>query len=140
MINIDISDRTYGELLGSLVGFVVLLTGNAQRIKHETLKRTGIRVEGTVVEIKEKPRRNLNFNKPPTYYPVISFETIDSIPIVKDHDIFSSYPSAYAPWDKVTVLYDPTNPDTFTVEDLSNRLIGPLIMLIGIAVIAIAII
>lgn len=140
MINIDISDRTYAELLGLLGGVVLLLTGNAQRAKHNKLTRTCIRVEGEVVEIKATRRRNLDFREKPNYYPVIRFETKELTPIIGEHDVFASSPSVYRLWEKVNIIYDPVDPQNFTVDNASTKLAGLVSTLIGALMLIAAII
>ncbi|WP_166727674.1 hypothetical protein [Mucilaginibacter gilvus] len=51
-MNIDISDRTYAELMAVLIGLTILVYGNGRRTRFGRLLKNGIRVEGEVIEIK----------------------------------------------------------------------------------------
>nr|WP_294943294.1 DUF3592 domain-containing protein [uncultured Mucilaginibacter sp.] len=133
MINIDISDRTYGELLGAIAGLYTLVLGNGKRAQFSKLLRTGIRVQGQVVEIKVKRWSWGTNSRQARFYPVIHFKTVDSGPISGDYDLFASNPSAYALWEKVEVVYDPANHKNFMLDNFSSKMIGFVFMLLGLA-------
>ncbi|TFF37303.1 DUF3592 domain-containing protein [Mucilaginibacter psychrotolerans] len=134
MINLDISDRTYCELFGAIAGLFVLVYGNGKRVQFNKLLKNGIRVQGKVEEIKIKRWSWITNNRQATFYPVIYFKTIDSGPISADYDLFASNPSAYSLGEKVEVVYDPTNPRNFMVDNLSSKMVAPLLLLAGAAV------
>jgi len=136
MFNIDISDRTYFELLAATGGLYLMVYGNGKRSQHARLIKKGIRVAGEVVDIKIKSRPGMS----PDYYPVIRFDTIDKGPYKADYDFTASNPCLYKLWETVTVVYDPADHTNFTVDNNSSKYAGALMMLMGIAVIAAAII
>lgn len=76
MVNIDISDRTYFELLAVLGGLFLTVYGNGKRSQHGKLLKNGVKVEGEVIDI--KPKRG--GRGAPNYHPVIRFDTIDKGP------------------------------------------------------------
>jgi hypothetical protein len=140
MFNIDISDRTYIELVGVLGGLFTAVYGNGKRAQFSKLLKNGIRVEGEVVEIKTRHWSSDAESIQEMYYPVIHFETIDSGTVAGDYELLSSNPPAYKLWEKVNVIYDPADYKNFMVDNVSTRLFGFVILVLGVAAVLAAII
>lgn len=140
MLTIDISDRTYGELFGTIAGLYMLVLGNGRRVQFNKLLKNGIRVQGKVEEIKIKRWSWGTNNRQVRFYPVIYFKTVDSGPISADYDLFASNPSVYALGEKVEVVYDPANHRNFMVDNLSTKTVAPLLLLAGAAVLSASVI
>jgi hypothetical protein len=138
-MNIDLSEKNYAEILGALAGLYCLVYGNGFRSKYQMLLKRGIRVKGEVIEIKAKTNWSSVDGFSTTYYPVIRYVTNHG-PIVGKYDLISSNPSVYEQWEAVSVIYDPFNDKNFIIENTSSNISGPLLMVIGFAVIVAALV
>lgn len=139
VMNIDLSEANYAEILGTLTGLYCLVYGNGLRSKYQKLLERGVRVEGEVIEIKAKTGWTANNRFMPTYYPIVRFVT-DNGPIAEKYDVFSANPSIYKQWEVVSVIYDPLDNKNFILENTSSKVAGPLLMLIGFGAIITALV
>ncbi|AMR32758.1 hypothetical protein A0256_15670 [Mucilaginibacter sp. PAMC 26640] len=139
MFHIDISDRTYFELLVALGSLCIFIYANGKGMQQNRLLKNGIRVQGEVIEIKETRWDGTRYGTP-SYYPVIRFETSSSTAVTGDYDIFCSNPSAYKLNEKVEVFYDPIDHENFTVNNLSSKLAVAVILIVSSVVFSAAVI
>jgi hypothetical protein len=138
-MNIELRESNYAELLGALLGVYCMVYGNGFRSKYQRLLKHGVRVNGEVIELVEKAGWGINNRYSPTYCPIIRYVT-DNGPVAEKYDIVSSNPSIYKQWETVSVIYDSSNHKNFILENTSSKISGPLLMLIGFAVIITALI
>lgn len=110
-----------------LFGAVFIMIATIFLFKWRKMTHTGIRTEGTIVELQRRKNSRSTF-------PVVSFQTIGNISITKVPD-FSSFPAKIKVGDKVRVIYNPNDPNDFVVESGPARSIG--FLLIGLALIII---
>jgi hypothetical protein len=128
-MNIDLSEANYIEIFCVLMGTYCVVYGNGFRGKFKKLLKGGVRVEGEVIEIKTK-----GWGEDTTYYPVRRYVT-NKGPVAGKYDIVSSNPSIYEQWETVSVVYDPKDHENFILENTSSKISGPLLIVIGFAVI-----
>jgi hypothetical protein len=133
-MNIDLSEANYAEILGALIGIYCMIYGNGFRSKYQKLLRRGLRVEGEVIEIKAK-----GWGKTPTYYPIVRYVTNNGS-MAEKYDVISSNPSIYEQWETVSVIYDPLDNKNFILENASSKAAGPLLIIIGFAVLTTALV
>ncbi|AXY73726.1 DUF3592 domain-containing protein [Paraflavitalea soli] len=110
-----------------IFGAVFMLIPLVFLFKWRKMNNTGIRTEGTIVEFQR--RKNAR-----SAFPVVTFQTIGNISITKVPD-FSSFPTKVKVGDKVSIIYNPDDPNDFIVESGPGRSIA--FLLIGLALIII---
>ncbi len=89
-----------------------------------TLQTEGTTTTGTVVRLNEQSDGEGGCC---TYVPVIDFNVNDQVYTFEGDN--ASYPPAYAVGEQVSVLYDPTNPNTAQIDSLFERWAFPVIII-----------
>jgi hypothetical protein len=130
----NLSEADYTEILGTLIGAYCMIYGNGLLSKSKKLTKRGVRVEGEVIEIKTK-----GWGEDITYYPIVRYVT-DKGPIAEKYDVVSSNPPIYSQWETVRVIYDPLDNKNFILENTSSKVAGPLLIVIGSAIIIAAVV
>jgi Protein of unknown function (DUF3592) len=116
----------YTQLIALFLGIIFIIIGYSQRKKISELIKIGKSAEGVVMRVVYDPDPNFSAN----YYPVIRFVTADKEWITKQHDVGGEL-NAYNEGDKLTIIYDPKNPENFIIDDTRSKLIVPLFIVIG---------
>lgn len=104
-----------------VIGIAFIAGGNLRDKKYKKLLKTGKQADGVIFELATTHQGNID-------YPVIRFVTDKQEWITKTADIALS---SFKEGDKVTVLYNPANPDDFTIKSATSSLINPLFIIIG---------
>jgi hypothetical protein len=115
--------------IGFLSGLIVFIIGNYKRNQYKKLMTTGVKVEGTVVDIIESQSSSTQSNSV-IYHPVISYKTLDGEVENRKYGIGTN-PCPYKIDDKVKVIYDPADIRTFIMDDKITKFAGPFIMIAG---------
>lgn len=105
--------------------------GYGKQSERKKLLSRGIKAEGRVIEL----ILNRSHNSADTYSPVIKFETVDKECVVQEYDI-NGTSEKYRMGDNVTVIYEAGNARHFIVDNKSTRLLGPVFISVGLALIA----
>ena len=103
----------------TLAGCLVILIGRYMFIRGRKLSANGIKTEGVVIDL----RINSDGR-----FPVVKFNTLSGDEIIRE--------SNYSAGDehiggKVKIIYDPDNPESFTINDMGGEVIGPVVILLG---------
>ncbi len=87
--------------------------------KRRRLAAAGIEVEGEVIDLKFVYDNFTDSNVAQSaglYHPVIQFLTLQNQQITHKY-AQGRYPAAYRIGDKVTIVYDPAEPSSFTIKE-----------------------
>ncbi|CAN5181519.1 hypothetical protein BH09BAC6_BH09BAC6_02840 [soil metagenome] len=116
-----------------LLGFGIVFTvfGIVKYRVREKLFKRGIRVKGLIVEIEAVVDSTINTS----YYPVVQFNTLENESLRERYNLGFN-PSAYKQGDTVNIIYNTENPKQFIIDDKDTRVIGPVLIGIGLAIIA----
>ena len=126
---------SYDELILLAGGVFLVVWGNWKQTERKKLQTTGIKADGTVIEIKTNSRSgNISIGMP-----VVKFETLDNEWITKEYGVGSST-LRYKIGDSVDIIYDASDANHFIIDNKQTRLLGPVVMGVGIALIISAII
>jgi hypothetical protein len=124
-------------LVLGVIGAIFTLIGAIMFDRRKKLMKTGIQVEGIVFSIEHEIRSNDSMG---LNYPVIRYLTLQNEWITKKHDIGISGTSSYKEGDSVTVIYDPNDNCSFTLNDTSSKIMPFIFLLIGAAMLGGAIV
>lgn len=125
----------YDELILLAGGAFLVVWGNWKKTERTKLLSSGIKAEGTVIEIKTNP----SSNNVSVGTPVIKFETLNNEWITKEYG-FGSSTLRYKIGDSVDVIYDASDAKHFIIDNRQTQLLGPVVMSVGLALIIGAII
>lgn len=118
----------YDELIMLAGGVFLAVFGYGKQAERKKLLSTGIRIEGTVIEIK----RSSGSDDVGT--PVIKFETLNKEWITKEYGISSST-VRYKIGDSVDVIYDAADAKHFIIDNKPTQWLGPVFISVGLALI-----
>lgn len=110
------------EIAIALVGFCFLIIGIHKSKKSSDLKNNGIKVEGVIYSLEQDRRSGI-------YYPVVRFRTKENRWITKKLN-FGTNPPQYAEGEKVSVLYDPDDPENVDFDSSFNLTVAPALFII----------
>jgi len=109
------------------IGFIGLGMYLGRATSH--LLATGVRAEGQVVSMESSSSSNNSY----TYYPVVAFDA-GSAGRMRFKDRFGSNPPSYSTGQKVTVIYDPANPQTASIDHGIGNWLGSVLSVSGGAI------
>lgn len=117
-------DRIVLVAILMLFGADFLYSGIREHQIGYWLYKQGKRIEGRIFKIvrKKKGRHGV-------YYPVINFQLGDKV-IVKELSIGSGFGLKYKRGNKITVVYDPDNPEDCEIKDQFRLITMPLIQFV----------
>ena|ERR1700759_4216703 len=126
---------SYAIILPAVLGLAFSIVGYLKMKEVKKLKKSGIRVDGTVFSIEfEPPTYSSSGNSNSgLYYPVIRYVTREKEWVTKKYEV-GHYPGKYNEGETVPVLYDPGNINEFIVDDNSSNIMQVLFWA-GIAII-----
>jgi hypothetical protein len=122
----------YHELIVLFVGIILVVIGFNQKNKISKILNVGISVEGVVMRTERDPSPRSSM-----YYPVVRFVTADKEWITKQYDVGGQL-NAYKEGDKLTVVYDPKDPENFIIDNTRSKILGPLFIAIGVVAVLLA--
>jgi len=123
--SITMSNEILKLLIVGLIGAALMIFGNYKHAQRIRLVASGIRTEGTVLSIEESFHDQIA-----TYYPVISYTTLQNETFIKQYSIGVSN-NTYKPGDSVSIIYDAKNNNEFIIDNQIAKLSGPIIAMIG---------
>ena len=106
-----------------LFGSIFMISGLASFIYNYSLLSKGTLVEGNVIKM---VYRSSTRRSSPTYEPLISYKAANGKEYQFQSNFYSEDSLAYKKGDKITVCYDPKNPESATLADEDEYLL-PLI-------------
>lgn len=116
-------------LIFILIGIVLIIWGNFKFTEYKRLIQSGIKTEGIVFSIESE------YTTPTdgvaNYYPVIRFTTQEKEWITERYGL-SSRPCPYKVGESVKIIYDPNDNKKFIIDNGNARLLGPMIMILGV--------
>ena len=109
-------------------GFIWIAFGAFFFINTKFFSSKSYRAAGTVVELKEVQRSSTSTSKSSSisFYPVVRYET-EGGKHVSFTSSSGSYPSPYKRGDRVTVLYDPKNPQKARIMSFRSMWLAPVL-------------
>ncbi len=119
-----------------LIGIALLVFGNFKRTQRTRLIASGIRTEATVLRIESS---FTGADQTPSYYPVVSYNNSQNETFVKTYGVSVNY-NTYKPGDSVNIIYDSTDNNEFIIDDKRSKAIGPVFMVVSLAVIIFALV
>ena len=122
---------TVDELILLAGGAFLTIWGIGRINERRKLLKNGVKVEGIVFELD----RSMDNKGSVMYYPIIRFVTLEKEWVTKRLEI-GTRPSAYREGEKVKVIYDPEDIEHFILDNLSEKLIGLILVLVGILLVA----
>ena len=116
-----------------LLGFGAVFTvfGIVKYEAREKLFKRDIRVKGLVVEIDAMVDSTINTS----YYPIVKFSTLQNDALTERYNLGFN-PSTYKIGDTVTIIYNADNPKQFIIDDKDTKVMGPVLIGIGLVVIS----
>lgn len=120
----------YDELILLTGGAFAAVWGYGKYVERKKLLATGLKAEGTVIELRSGGSRQGNT----VYTPVIKFETLNKEWITKEYG-FGSSTSKYRVGDSVDVIYEAGDPNHFIIDNRQNELLGPVLIGVGVILI-----
>ena len=134
-------NQLISELICFLIGVMLVVFGLSKRTQRHELLKKGIKTEGVVFRMEKKNDNPLIVSKDPNgfksasvfYYPVIRYVTREKEWITQAYDVSVSSFGQYNEGDEVVVFYDPSDNNKFIIDDTSTKLMGPILIIIGIA-------
>jgi hypothetical protein len=115
-----------------VVGVILVIFGFNRRNKRILLLQNGVTTEGAVVSIESSQSDDGSY----TYRPVIKFP-VGSEFVTKTPGFFTN-PCPYKEGDKVKVIYDQNDTDTFTLNDGPTVFIEIVVFGLGIVFLVVA--
>lgn len=115
------------------IGFGVLLIGVLKRNERRSLLRSGVRVDGVIVQV-----INNGYNRSTIYYPVVRFLTEEEDSVTETYGVGGNKWS-YKEGETVKVIYDPLNPGRFLLDDVRSKPTSPMFISIGAVLIMVSI-
>jgi len=126
------SNQTSLELLSFFGGAILIFIGIFNITRRRKLLKVGITTEATVVSLRKDIFNNSGANT--LYYPTIEYTAETNKTISREYTVGTN-PSKYKEGDKLTIIYDPDNVESFIINDSPTKIIWPIILLGGIALI-----
>ncbi len=115
-----------------VVGVVLVIFGFSRRNKRILLLQNGVTTEGAVISIERSQSNDGTYS----YRPVIKFPVKDEF-VTKTSGFYTN-PCPYKEGDKVKVIYDRNDTDSFTLNDGPTVFIEILIFGLGIVFLVVA--
>ncbi|BAU54116.1 DUF3592 domain-containing protein [Mucilaginibacter gotjawali] len=128
------SNEILDLLIAGLAGIALIAFGNYKRIQRTRLIASGIRTQGTVLRLEESFHDQIA-----TFYPVISYTTLQNEIIIKTYGIGVSN-KIYKPGDSISIIYDADNNNEFIIDNQIGKLLGPVTIAVGAAIILLTLI
>ena len=111
-------------------GFIWIAFGAFFFIDAKFFSSKAYKATGTVVELKKVRRLSTSSSGSTshvtTYYPVVRYQTKNGKNVTFTSSS-GSYPSPYKRGDRVTLLYDPENPQKARIESFSSMWLAPIL-------------
>jgi len=131
-MNVLLNIAFSGNTLSLLLGIFFLLLAIVQFFHIKNLAAKGIKTEATVKELVEIARvHGLN-----DYFPVLEYTTNEGVLITKKSYVGYDKKHAQQVGDKVTIVYDPDNPEAILIDQGTDKywkLLGALILGVAFA-------
>jgi hypothetical protein len=124
-------NATIDEILLLAGGVSIAAIGIARVVDEGKLRKTGIKVDGTVVENVYRSSSNGNG----TYAPMVRYLTVDNQWITKKYE-FGSNPPMYNEGDTVKVIYSPGDHEYFMIDSGKNKMIPVVMIALGVCLTA----
>lgn len=124
------SNQTGLELFAFFGGGFFIFVGLLNIARRRRLLKVGITTEATVVSI----RKDIYYNNrsETAFYPTIEY-TAETNEIINREYSIGTNPSKYKEGDKLIIIYDPENIKSFIINDTPTKIIWPIFLLGGIA-------
>lgn len=103
----------------TVAGCLVILIGRYMFIRGHKLSANGVKTEGVVIDL----RTNSDGR-----FPVVKFNTLSGDEIIRESN-YSAGDERVA--GKVKIIYDPVNPESFTINGMGGEMMGPVVILLG---------
>ncbi|WP_295791467.1 DUF3592 domain-containing protein [Mucilaginibacter sp.] len=125
----------YDELIMLAGGAFVMVFGIGKLNERKKILAKGVKVEGVVFDIEKNWDMDAGDTSTSTqYYPVIRYVTAEKEWVTKKYEVTGGL-NLYKVGDKVTVVYDPDEIEHFIIDDGKTKWLGPLFIVVGIALI-----
>ena len=121
-------DIIIDEAIVGAVGAFLLVLGIGKKDERKKLISNGIRVPGVVHQM------DYSGGNSSSCYPVIRFVTLEAEWITETYRVDPGLAS-YEEGDNVNVIYDPADHKHFVLDDTSTKLLGPVYIAGGAALI-----
>lgn len=120
-------NATIDELILIAGGAFFAVWGFGKMTERRKLLKTGVRVEGTVIE-------NDYSVSGGTYYPVVRYVMLEKEWVTKKYDI-GSRPPAFKEGETVKVIYSPDNHEQFMIDNWHSKFFAPVFIAVGMVLI-----
>jgi hypothetical protein len=122
-----------------LAGGVFLTVWGIGKINERTkLVKTGVKVDGIVFKIEKRLGSGSMDNT--RYHPVIRYVTLEDKEWITEEYSIGTNPSMYKEGEAVKIIYDSADNRHFIIDGLANKLTGPVLLIVGVVLIAAVII
>jgi uncharacterized protein DUF3592 len=114
-----------------LVGVILIMLSLYFTFQFRIIKKKGVQVDGIIFDLEPSSSGSIR-----TTYPVVRFLTKEQEWITLTSKI-GVVPGVYKKGAKVSIIYEPENPQNFLINSKFTTTVPSIILLIGILVVAI---
>jgi hypothetical protein len=124
---------TIDEIILLAGGAFLTVWGIGKIRERSKLVKTGVKVDGIVFQIEK--RQGIGSGNNTRYHPVIRYVTLEDKEWITEEYGIGTNPSMYKEGETVRIIYDSADNRHFIIDGLANKLTGPALLLIGVALI-----